>query len=362
MNIVFLTSSLGLGGAEKQLVAWAGILQRDLGARVSVACLDETRVDRLDRLRELDVPVVIAGRDYNALTRLERMVSFARKSRADVVHAFNYYLSTPAILAAMAAGAIPASSFQGDGLADLEDLGPLRRLPALKIIRYFTSNSREAMARLEPRLRPRALLQYVPNVVTPPDPELFKPRRADDRHDPVALVVARLDDNKRVNVFLEALAAARQLEPRLTGVIVGDGPARDSLSDLASRLGLSSEGVRFAGQLPDATESFANADIFVHLALSEGTPNVVLEAMAMGLPVVATAAGDVRRIIQSGLNGLLVPFDDAAAVAGHLVDLVRNPELRSRLGEQARLGVIESYSAKQVSDSLQRFYSAVGTR
>jgi glycosyltransferase involved in cell wall biosynthesis len=359
MNILFLISSLGLGGAEKQLVAWAEILQGEFGHRVFVASFDTTGTQRLPALEALHVPVVIAGQDQNTLTRIRRVVSFARLSHVDVVHAFSFYYSPLAVLAASLANAVPVSSFQGDGVSELEFLNAPYRLLTLRRVKYFTSNSHEAIAQVKPHVPAGALLQYVPNLVSPPAPSVHSAQSLNTGRDLVALAVARLDDNKRINVFLEALAAARRIEPRLTGVIVGDGPARDSLVGQASSLGLLPGGVKFLGRLLDPTESYANADMFVHLAASEGTPNVVLEAMIMGLPVVTTAAGDLRLIVKSGQNGFLVPFDDAPSAAKCLVDLARSPELGDRLGEAGRVEILESFNAKRVRDSLDRLYSSM---
>ena len=359
MNVLFLAATLGLGGAEKQLVAWAEILQKDLGARVSVISFSPAQTARRQSLEDLDIPVAAVGRDRNVLGRIQSVVSFARKNRADVVHAFSCYLSPVAIAAAMATSTRPASSFRGDGLADLRALGTLYRRPTLRIMRHFTSNSREALDRVRPFVRAGTLLQYVPNLVTSPDPIVRAPR-SDDGSRPIAvLAVGRLDANKRLDVFLEALAASRAAEPHLKGLIVGEGPERERLFCLAGDLGLLPDGVEFVGELADPTQSYRDADIFVHLAASEGTPNVALEAMAMGLPTVATPAGDLRRIIRPSQNGLLVPFDDAAATARCLIELARSPELRARLGEQGRLEVLRSHNAEQVRDSLHRFYSAM---
>ncbi len=359
MNILFLIATLGLGGAEKQLVAWAEILQKDLGAHVSVVSFSPAQAARLQSLEELNVLVTAVGRDRNVLGRIQRVVSFARKNRPDVIHAFSCYLSPVAIAAAVSVNARPASSFRGDGLADLRALGAPYRRPTLRIVRHFTSNSREALDRVRPFVHSGTLLQYVPNLVTSPGPIVRTARSDGDPRRTVALAVGRLDANKRLDVFLEALAASRAVEPRLKGIIVGDGPARDDLVRQAGDLGLLGDGVEFRGELPDPTQSYQDADIFVHLAASEGTPNVVLEAMAMGLPVVITPAGDLRRIIRQSQNGLLVPLDDAAATARRLIELSRSPELRARLGEQGRLEVLRSHNADRVRDSLDRFYSAM---
>lgn len=362
MRILFLISTLGLGGAEKQLVAWTELLQTELGAHVSVVSFDSNQTAHIEALERLQVPILVLGRELRTDRRIRELVWFARENRAEVVHAFSCYLSPLAISAAAACGATPVSSFRGDGLADLQGLRTPLRLPTLKIVKFFSSNSREALTRVKPHVRSDALLHYVPNLVSVSNDD--HPHRDDvNQDDPVphivALAVGRLDDNKRLDVFLKALAKAREEEPRLTGMIVGDGPSRDALTRQAAALGLLPEGVTFLGQIPDPGPIYANADIFVHLAESEGTPNVVLEAMAAGLPVLTTAAGDLRRIVRPPDNGVIVPFDNPASVVEHLTMLARSPELRRRLGERARLEVLHSFSSRRVRDSLNRFYSAI---
>lgn len=359
MKILFLVSTLGLGGAETQLIAWAKILRERFGAEPFVASFATTVNARRESLEEQGVPVLIAGRDISNFQRIRRVTAFARENQVDVVHAFSFHLTPVAILTAAASGAVAAASFQGDGEADLAPLGTPQRLLTLRTVKYYTSNSRDAMTRMRSHLRANALLEYVPNLVTPPDPARLERRRSAGDHDPVALAVARLDDNKRLNVFLEALALARRTEPRLTGVIVGDGPDRDQLTDQASRLGLLPEGVTFSGAVLDPSDNYEAADIFVHLAEREGMPNVVLEAMAMGVPVVTTAAGDLRNFIRPDENALLVPLDDAVSVAENLVTLIRDPELRTRLGDKGRADTLRSFDVQTVGDALGRFLSAV---
>ncbi|MCL5734683.1 MAG: hypothetical protein M1274_03690, partial [Actinobacteria bacterium] len=152
MKILFLVSTLGLGGAEKQLVAWTQILQERFQAQVLVASFATTVKERLGALEELGVPVLIVGRDIDNFRRVERVVLFARRHRVSVVHAFSFRLSPIAILAATASGAVPAASFQGDGEADLRLLTTLHRLLTLHIVKHYTSNSRDAIARVRPHL------------------------------------------------------------------------------------------------------------------------------------------------------------------------------------------------------------------
>lgn len=359
MKILFLISNLGIGGAEKQLVAWAGLLQKNLTADVSIASFSTPQTNRLGQLEELGIPTIVVGGEQGTFQRINRVIAFGRANKADVVHAFSCYLSPLALVVSKALGAQAASSFRGDGLADIQGISRVLRYPTLHAIKYYTSNSREALSRVAPHVAKNALLEYVPNLV-----ESFSSGMSDHCYSRESrslrvLAVGRLDENKRMDIFLRALAISREKIPELTGVIVGDGPCRGDLAAQAESLGLGPDAVKFTGSLADPHESYANADLFLHLARSEGAPNVVLEAMAMGLPVIATPAGELPRIIQHSVNGVIVPFDDAESVAARLTNLARSPEERARLGSQARLDIINSFSESRVAEALARFYSAI---
>lgn len=351
-----------MGGAEKQLVIWAELLQVNLGMQVAVATFD-SRIDRKEVLDELQVPVLVLGQDLSTAARTRKLLSFAHAMQPDVVHAFTLYLAPLAYMSALACRAVPVAATQGNGSSDMQELRTIFRSPTMKAIKYFTCNSHEALAHIKPHVRSNALLYYVPNLVAVPKIEFptthEKSNKELSNKHLVVLSVGRLDDNKRVDVYLQALARARREEPRLTGVVVGDGPLRAELTKQAESLGLLPDGVVFMGQLSDPDPAYAAADIFVHLAQNEGTPNVLLEAMAAGLPVVTTAAGDIPHIVRTKENGIIVPFNDPGVVAKQILLLAKSRELRHSLGEQAHKDVLHSFSAKKVSYSLERFYLTI---
>jgi glycosyltransferase involved in cell wall biosynthesis len=362
MNVLYLISTLGQGGAEKQLVAWAQIMRADLGARVYVACFDSGRTHWAQTLQEMEVPVTLLGRDQSLAKRALGVVSLSKERRIDIVHAFSCYLSPFAVAASLASRAVPASSVRGDGLADLQALRAVYRRPVLSMVHYMTANSREAMARIAARLPARTLVRYVPNLIELPPHVGHGERRSYAKGVVTALTVGRLDQNKHVDLFLEALALARTTEPRLRGVIVGEGPAWADLRRQADSLGLLPDGVEFTGRLDDPSGRYDAADIFVHLAVSEGTPNVVLEAMAAGLPVISTGAGDLRHIVRPAETGVLVPFYGAGILAESMVGLARDPGLRARLGAEARAEMVRSFSREKVMTALEQFYSSIHLR
>src|SRR5207248_3814804 len=120
-------------------------------------------------------------------------------------------------------------------------------------------------------------------------------------------------------------------EPHARLVLVGDGPERAGVEAQVRELNLG-EKVRFLGTRKDVAQLLHGADLFLLTSVSEGIPLTVIEAMAAGLPVVATDVGGLREVVADGLTGLLAPAKDAAALADCVWRLAGDPELRRRMG------------------------------
>jgi len=169
--------------------------------------------------------------------------------------------------------------------------------------------------------------------------------------------VGRLEERKGHEHFLRAaramLAAANGLRPQV--VIVGDGPLRGRLARQAGELGVA-ESVRFTGAVEDVRVPLAAMDVFVLPSRAEGMSNALLEAMAAGLPVVATAVGGTSEVLDAGRTGLLVPPDDASALATEILGLLEDPARATRLGRAAQGHVAEAFSAPAMVARLERLY------
>jgi glycosyltransferase involved in cell wall biosynthesis len=168
------------------------------------------------------------------------------------------------------------------------------------------------------------------------------------------ITVGSLRPEKGYDELLEAfsrLTARRQLRLRL----VGDGPHRAALERRARDLGIAGR-VAFLGHREDVPDLLGTGDVFVCPSRSEAFPNAVLEAMAVGLPVIASAVGGLLDLISDGHNGLLVPPRDAGALATAIDRLVAQPTLAASLGESARRLVRDRYSFERMVASFEHLY------
>jgi glycosyltransferase involved in cell wall biosynthesis len=222
---------------------------------------------------------------------------------------------------------------------------------------------------LRPHGAAAARTHVIPSGV---DTEVFHPRpemRAElrarlgiphaDIAGPVIGTVGRLEARKGTAVLLEAAAhAIKKGLSELRVVVVGDGPLRDELPALAARLGISDR-VHMLGDRSDVAEVVAAFDIFVLPSRTEGMSNALLEAMATGLPVVATAVGGNPEVVSAESTGVLVPPDNAIVLGDALSRLVANPDLCARLGTAARREIEERYGARTMVRRLEAVYAAV---
>lgn len=170
----------------------------------------------------------------------------------------------------------------------------------------------------------------IPNFVRPLPPPVTNGRAED-----FILAVGRLDVQKGHDLLIQAFARSGLPAKGLRLVILGEGPARPFLERLVDELGLSGV-VHLAGVVRDPERWMARATVFVLASRYEGFPNALLEAMAMGCPVIATdCESGPREIVRDGVDGLLVPTDSIEELALALRRLLRDAELRLRLGSAA---------------------------
>jgi glycosyltransferase involved in cell wall biosynthesis len=332
------------GGAEIQLVHLARGLSA-LGHRVTLCCIDRSTVEP-EALTEAGVRLVELG----ARTRHGRPAAIARLARlarqSDVVHCTMWDSSLWGRIAAIAARRpVIVADHATDRAVQVAASGVSRaRWIALhnRVLDRFTfatvicaTSQREVLT--GEGVAPEKIV-HIPNGIPvdevvrlaaagPARSELGLPEPA-----PLAMQVGvfRAEKNQ-----LGALEAFRRVRERVAGaqlVFVGDGPMREAVERRAGEIG-AGEWAHFLGHRSDVPALLEIADLMLQPSISDAMPMTVLESMALGVPVVATDVGDVRRVL--GETGVCVAREDAESLAGECVRLFSDPALRARMGRAA---------------------------
>lgn len=174
---------------------------------------------------------------------------------------------------------------------------------------------------------------------------------------PVVGTVARLEEQKGITHFLNAVPAVKEECPDVKVLIVGDGTLRGALEEEARQLGIA-DNVIFTGERRDVPRLYKLMDVKVISSIYEGTTLTVFEAMATGTPVVATTVDGVEEVIEDGATGMLVPPKDAASIAEVVTDLLTNPDRARLLSERAEQAV-KQYDVRTSMRRIENLYETV---
>ena len=316
----------------------------------------------LDEARRRDVPTqaVPPMTNRNVTGTLWRFARELRRAEATLFHLhLNWPLAGRYTIAAARLGGVMGVVASSHLITPVSDVrfGMLRhRFRTMALDRYLAVSS-EVESRLcgdfgVPESKVRVVRNGVPLAAfdCSPDPVLRDMLGAGGTA-PIVLTAARLHHQKGHVHLLEAAA----LVPEARFVIVGDGPERETLEALARTLGVESR-VRFLGYREDIAQLLASCDLFVLPSLYEGLPISVLEAMAAGKPVIATAIGGTREAVIDGVTGLLVPPADSRALAAGIRRVIADGSLALRLGESGRARAIAEFSSRSMVRGIVNVY------
>ena len=175
---------------------------------------------------------------------------------------------------------------------------------------------------------------------------------------PVVGTAITFRPRKGFRMLFEAMAELRRGLPDAQLVIAGADQMPAEPQELARSLGLEGA-VHLLGRRADMPEVLTMLDVFVLPSESEGMSNAILEAMAMGLPVVVTSVGGAPEVVEEGRSGFLVDYPDSAAMAARLLELLRDPSLRRAVGDAARRRVVAAYSATGMVRQIEDLYATL---
>jgi glycosyltransferase involved in cell wall biosynthesis len=358
-RIVFLCAQLDNGGAERH---WADLLpalaQRQIGVRL-VALLGGGRA--LESLKAEGVPVRELGRSGLASASLLPALLAEGRAKPSALVSFGYNAHALGALFARITGTPHIVNWhrQAGWPMNAVEANAVRlagRLGAGAIA--VTEAQHPDLLALD--FDPRAI-RTVANGVGAHDPgrRVQERTRLDISPDAfVAVLVARLRPEKRIRDFIAAISRASHSDPRIQGIVVGDGPMADELRALATA---QAAPVRFVGHDPEPTRYMIAADVAVLASEFEALPISLVEALSCGRPCVATDVGGVREIVEDGHNGLLVPIGEPEAMARALRELSRDATACARMGERSLARWSERFSfSGMVADYTRLLTSVTG--
>lgn len=170
--------------------------------------------------------------------------------------------------------------------------------------------------------------------------------------------IARITYDKDLPTFYRVAEAVAARLPNVTFVIVGDGYGDELARARAeiSRRGLEKL-IRFTGHRNDLPDMYVSLDVFLMTSLTEGMPNTLLEAMALGVPAVSTMVGGIPELLEPGREGFLAPVGDAEALAGYVLDMLADPSLRERCGKACRERIERDFSFANRVRRMEDYYA-----
>lgn len=358
MKIAILVDALAVGGAERQAIVCTAEL-RKLGHAADLVYY-RPKVEYTEMLRRLSVePVFVHGGGFAATC--SHLQTFLKERSYEVVHGFKMAAEIYAAVAGTWAG-VPRRFGSFRSVYDLRWKYRLLHHAADKFLHGWIVNSAAAadsMSRLA-RIR-RSRFQILQNgfsseaLDTLLSPAEAKAKLGLGTNLVVVTMVARLEKQKNHSMLIQVAKRVASIVPEARFLVVGKGTLERQLREEASRQGLR-DVVLFLGQRTDIGDIIAATDISVLTSNCEGLPNVMIEAMAAGKPIVCTEYRGATEIMADGQNALLSACDDANGFAGQLLRLMRDAALRTRLGANARDYANRTFSPKAMARRLEHIY------
>ncbi|MCA9964962.1 MAG: glycosyltransferase [Anaerolineales bacterium] len=368
-TIITLIDGLGMGGAERLLIPYLRYLQAN-GFALRVCALQERHGNPLAaEVAALGVPVDLLPVPYlRDITAVPRLIAYFRQHQADLVHT---QLELANTLGTVAAAMLRLPTVCT--LHTIDELQPgsktARRIRLMWwVLRHFCQ--RIVAVSEETRQHHIATAKFAPaQVVTlynGIDLSHFEPRDLACQtavrttlkipaHAKLLTTVAVLRQPKGIQFMLDAMPAVLTAVPDAHYLIVGDGDYRPELEAQMAQLAID-ERVHFAGQRRDVADLLAASDLFVLPTLTDALPTVLMEAMALHLPLLATAVGGVPEMVQNGYNGLLVPPGSASQLAQATIALLQDEAKRREMGENGRLLVEQKFNIQRQAAELASLY------
>ena len=367
IRIWYLIGTLSVGGTERTLVDLANGLDEDV-FDVTIWTIAEPGPLADDVSDHVSLRSLDAAGKFDVMAPL-RFVSELRDASPDILQSFLYYDNTLATLAGVFGGETTVVTGVRAAPTDPNRSRGIVRRGTVRLADHIVSNSEAGVefvsgyganrGRISVVRNGRDLKAYRNGNATA---ELRRSLEIPERKDlTVVGTVGRLIERKGHYDLLDAWPSILSEHPGSHLLIVGDGPEHEGLETKARSLGIA-ETVHLPGTRDDIPEVLDLLDVFAFPSRFEGLPGALLEAMAAGLPVVATAVDGNTELVEHERSGLLVPARDSGSLAGAICRLLSEPQFADSLGTEASRTVDAGFSLDRMVDDFTSLYVEIATR
>ena len=360
MKIAIIIDSLARGGAEKQSVMSA-IALRKLGHEAElISCNEVNHYQDLIEKNEILLHIVNETCPFKVghIKSLEKLLS---SKKYDVVHCFKSGTSSYGRVAAKLAGVPKIFGGVRDAMRERFLLRVIHRLINIWTSKWIV-NSESCKQKIinELNVAPDNIF-VVPNGVDLGDfqsaltVDEAKRKFGFEKDVPVITILANLRPEKNHEMFLRVARKLLDSDVPTTFIVAGDGPMRGKLVERSQSMGTSSR-IHFLGRCDDVADLLRATDIVAMTSLHESLPNALIEAGAAGVPSVSTDCGSVSEVIIDGQTGFIEQKNDDDAMVERLATLISNPDLRLRMGREAKKHVADKFSIDALGHNLSSVY------
>lgn len=357
-NIAIIAGQLVVGGAEKQLYLWLANLDRESFNPI-VLTLHPGYGDYWEKpVEDLGIPLFRINHRKNRFSRLREIRRTLQPFQPQLVHGWHLFSGA---YASLVAPRFKAKSLVGIRSSFESIQNSLELRIAERFADAFITNSESAAARIKSEKPSVRQVYVVPNAVIVD----FEAREAvrerltqelDLRPDALWLIaIGRMEQLKHFDELLEVAASLREKHCNFQLILIGGGAEESYLKQLSQQLRLE-DYVRITGEIPNANQWLKGFDIFCMPSVSEGLPNVVMEAAAAGLPIVTWQLPFYEELLTPSETALMAAPGDRAGFEQAVLKLINDQSLREELGAAAQAQITEKFSLDRYIQNMTRVY------
>ncbi len=368
IKIMHVIHSLDIGGLENGVVNLINTMDRNRFAH-AICCISQSGRNA-EKLNGQDVSIyeMRKGERSELLLPL-KLARLFKKNQIDIVHTRNWGAVDGIIGAILARIPIIIHGEHGRDMTDSDGSNKkrnfIRKLSSYFVFHYITvSNDLREWLITFVGINEKKIQTIYNGVDTikfnPGNKYHIREEYGYNSEDIIIGTVGRLDRVKDQQLLIRAFAQLKSKYHNITLLIIGNGPCRESLENLARDLGIK-QNVSFLGMRSDVPELLKLMDIFVLPSIFEGISNTILEAMAMGLPVIATNVGGNSDLVVDGETGTLVPVEDVSALATAMERYILDRVTMDRHGTAGRKRAIDEFGLNRMVAQYEDMYAILST-